>query len=179
MPSITIVEYDPAWPALFERERSRLLNAAGTYIEDVQHVGSTSVAGLGAKPVIDILIGLRDLALVERCVEPLQALDYEYLGENGIPERHFFRNPPGPSWDGRKFNIHIVKTGGYEWQRHIIFRDYLRAHPDAVQQYYALKKELAEKYASDPDAYMRYPDAKTDFVASILSKAGFRSDLRS
>ena len=96
MTSITLVEYDPAWPARFEEERSRILGVAGAYIEDVQHVGSTSVPGLGAKPVIDILIGLRDISLVEQCVEPLQALGYEYLGENGIPERHFFRNPAGP-----------------------------------------------------------------------------------
>lgn len=176
MPSITLVEYDPEWPALFEQERRRILDVAGEYIEDVQHVGSTSVPALGAKPVIDIMIGLRDFALVERCIGPLEALGYEYLGENGIPDRHFFRNPPGQSWEGRKFNVHMVKKGDYEWRRHILFRDYLRAHLEAAQEYYALKQALAARYADNPDAYMLYPDAKTDFVASILSKAGFRAE---
>src|SRR5260370_17787049 len=98
MPSIVIADYSPAWPAMFEEERARILDVAGDHIDDIQHVGSTSVAGLGAKPIIDIMIGLRDLSHVEQFVQPLRQLGYGYLGEHGIPERHFFRKPDNGSW---------------------------------------------------------------------------------
>ncbi len=168
MPSIVIADYDPVWPALFEEEKARILAVAGSYIQDIQHVGSTSVPGLGAKPTIDILIGLSDLALVEKCVLPLQGLGYEYLGENGLPERHFFRRPPGASWIGRTHNMHMVVKGNRDWRRMVTFRDYLRTHPEVVQQYYALKQELATRYSSHRDAYKIYPEAKTEFIESIL-----------
>jgi len=168
MSSIIIADYNPAWPAMFEEEKTRILAVAGSYIQDIQHVGSTSVPGLGAKPTIDILIGLSDLALVEKCVPPLQGLGYEYLGENGLPERHFFRRPPGTSWIGRTHNVHMVVKGSREWRRMVTFRDYLRIHPEAVQQYYALKQELANQYSSHQDTYKIYPEGKTEFIESIL-----------
>ena len=168
MPSIVIADYSPAWPAMFEEERARILDVAGDHIDDIQHVGSTSVPGLGAKPTIDILIGLSDLALVEKCVPPLQGLGYEYLGENGLPERHFFRRPPGASWIGRTHNVHMVVKGNREWRRMVTFRDYLRTHPEAVQQYYVLKQDLATQHSSHQDAYKIYPEAKTEFIESIL-----------
>src|SRR5947209_7330403 len=91
MPYIELVEYNRAWPTLFEEEKVRMLAAIGEHIDDIQHIGSTSVPGLGAKPIIDILISLPEIALVESCVWPMQQMGYEYLGEAGIPGRHFFR----------------------------------------------------------------------------------------
>ena len=168
MPSIEIVEYDPAWPDHFEKEKARILSVAGAYIDDIQHVGSTAVPGLGAKPTIDILIEQAELSLVEKCVQPLQTLGYEYLGENGLPNRHFFRKPAGASWTGRLFNLHVVEKGSDEWRRMLVFRDYLRLYPEDAQQYYLLKKELADTYDAD---YEGYTNAKTSFIEGILVKA--------
>ena len=83
----------PMWPSLFEEEKARLLAVVSDHIEDIQHIGSTEVPGLGAKPIIDIQMSLRDLALVEKCVGPLESIGYEYLGEYGIPGRYFFHKP--------------------------------------------------------------------------------------
>jgi GrpB-like predicted nucleotidyltransferase (UPF0157 family) len=168
MPSIEIVEYDPAWPGLFDTEKARVLSVAGAYIDDIRHVGSTSVPGLGAKPTIDMLIELGELSQVEKCVQPLQALGYEYLGENGIPSRHFFRKPAGASWIGRLFNLHVVEKESAEWKRMLVFRDYLRLYSEDAHQYYLLKKELAEKYDAD---YEGYSNAKTLFIEGILVKS--------
>ena len=167
MSSIIIADYNSAWPALFEEEKARMLDVAGDHIDDIQHVGSTSVPGLGAKPTIDILIGLSDLALVEKCVLPLQGLGYEYLGENGLPERHFFRRPPGASRIGRTHNVHMVVKGNREWRRMITFRNYLRTHPEDAHRYYLLKRELAQQFGATEN----YTIAKTSFIEGIIAKA--------
>jgi GrpB-like predicted nucleotidyltransferase (UPF0157 family) len=167
MSSLIIVEYDPTWPTQFKEEKARILAISNDHIEDIQHIGSTSVPGLGAKPIIDIMIGLRDLSLVEPCVEPLQQLGYGYLGERGIPERHFFRKPDNNSWIGRTHQIHMVVIGSDFWRRHLLFRDYLRLHPQDAQEYYSLKKDLAQQFG----ATEHYTDAKTSFIEAIIAKA--------
>ena len=168
MPSIVIVEYDPAWPALFEAEKAPILAVAGDHIDDIQHVGSTSIAGLGAKPIIDIMVGLHDLSRVENCVQPLQSIDYRYCGEYGIPERHYFRKPAGASSNQVRHDVHMVVKGSDFWRRQLLFRDYLRLHAEDAQEYYLLKKELAEKFGSD---HAGYTDAKTSFIEAVLTKA--------
>ena len=166
---VTIVEYNPAWPAMFEEEKARLLDAAGTWIDDVQHVGSTAVPGLAAKPIIDIMIAIYNLADVEKCVAPIESLGYGYMGEYGLPERHFFRKPPPDGWIGRTHHIHMVLRDSNQWVNQVHFRDYLRAHPEARQRYQDLKRELAEQFGSDRFAYT---DAKQEFIFAILRKAG-------
>lgn len=166
---IVIAEYDPSWPLLFEKEKASILAVAGDYIDDIQHIGSTSVPGLGAKPVIDILISLRDLSLVEKCVPPLHSLDYEYFGEHGLPGRHFFRKPPtSVSSFERTHHILMVQKGHEQWTLPLLFRDYLRLHPEAAQEYYLLKKALASQYGADREGYT---NAKTEFVQSIIRAA--------
>jgi GrpB-like predicted nucleotidyltransferase (UPF0157 family) len=167
---VVIVDYNPGWPTIYEEEKALVLAAIGEYIEEIHHVGSTAVPGLGAKPIIDMMIGIPDLALVEKCVQPLQSLGYEYLGEYGIPGRHYFRKPPGPfaSFAQRTHHIHMMETNHSEWRKHTLFRDYLRTHPEDAHQYEELKRELAVKFGSDRDAYT---DAKTPFIEAILVKA--------
>src|SRR5712692_7998308 len=167
MSSIIIADYNPVWPVLFEEEKARILAVAGNYIDEIQHVGSTSVPGLGAKPIIDIMVGLRERSLVEQCIQPLEGLGYEYLGEYGISERHYFRKPLADI-GSRTHHIHMIVRGSDFWKRHILFRDYLRAHPEDARHYYLLKKELADKFGSDREGYM---DAKTEFIEAILAKA--------
>ena len=163
--AIEIAPYDPAWPDAFERERAAILGALGDLVFAIEHVGSTSVPGLGAKPIIDIMIGLRGLADHARCVPPLQAVGYLHKGEHGIPGRHYFRRPVrGP----RTHQIHMVEHGSDFWVRHLLFRDYLRRNPGQAAAYQRLKLRLAARFGTDVEAYT---EAKTEFIQSALAKA--------
>jgi len=165
---VIVVEYDPVWPSLFEEEKARLLAVVGDHIEDIQHIGSTAVPGLGAKPIIDIQMSLRDLALVEKCVGPLESIGYEYLGEYGVPGRHFFHKPARKPFAERTHHLQIVEKGGEEWRKVLLLRDCLRAHPEVAQQYHLLKRALASQFGTDR---VGYTEAKTAFVRSVLEKA--------
>lgn len=165
---VIVVEYDPRWPRLFEEEKARLLLVVGDQIEDIQHIGSTTVPGLGAKPIIDIQVSLRDLVLVQKCVGPLESIGYEYLGEYGVPGRHFFHKPARRPFSERTHHLQIVEKGGEQWRKVLLFRDYLRAHPEASQQYQLLKKELVNRFGVDRDGYT---EAKSAFVRAVLEKA--------
>ncbi len=165
---VIIVEYDPTWPILYEVERTHILNAIGGFIEDIQHVGSTSVPGLGAKPIIDIMIGIHKLSLVDKCVQPLQSFGYDYMGEFGIPDRHYFRKPPEALTTHRTHHIHMVETNHDGWKRNVLFRDYLRTHPEDANQYEVLKRALAKQFGSGREGYT---DAKTEFIEAVLAKA--------
>lgn len=165
--SIRLADYDPQWPTLYEEEKASILDLIGDFIFNIQHIGSTAVPGLGAKPIIDIMVAIRRLALIEKCIQPLQTIGYEYRGEYGIPGRHFFRKPPG-DLVARTHHLHLVERESDFWERHILFRDFLRVHSEETQRYYQLKRELAAKFASDRDAYT---EAKTSFIESVVQKA--------
>jgi GrpB-like predicted nucleotidyltransferase (UPF0157 family) len=165
---IIIVNYNPAWPRLYEEEKMHILDFIGEYIEEIQHVGSTSVPDLGAKPIIDIMIGIRNLSLVDKCVQPLQSLGYEYLGEFGIPGRHYFRKPPAALTRRRTHHVHMVETNHDGWRKTLLFRDYLRTHLEDARQYEVLKRALAKQFGSDGEGYT---DAKTEFIEAVLAKA--------
>jgi GrpB-like predicted nucleotidyltransferase (UPF0157 family) len=175
---IYLADYDPRWPAMFEEERARLQVAIGEWAADIQHVGSTSIPGIAAKPIIDIAVHLHSLIDALRCITPLvEELEYECLGEFGIPDRIYFRKPtatplPGQSAGhdraGRTHQIHMYPLGHDQYAKQITFRDYLRAHPNAAREYEALKRDLAVRHAGDIEAYA---NAKSDFVQSILRSA--------
>ena len=165
---VVIVDYNPGWPALYEEEKASILALIGEYVVGIHHVGSTSVPELGAKPIIDIMIGIPDLAFVDRCVPLLQSLGYEYLGEYGIPGRHYFRKPAVGGIEHRTHHIHMMQTNHSQWRRHLQFRDYLRSHPEDAKRYELLKRELAVRFGADRDGYT---DAKTEFIEDILAKA--------
>jgi GrpB-like predicted nucleotidyltransferase (UPF0157 family) len=164
--AVVVVDYDAAWPLRFEEERARIVAALGDVTEGrvaVEHVGSTAVPGLAAKPVIDIVVGVRDLDVGERCVGPLEAIGYEYRGEAGIPGRLYFRkgNP-------RTHHVHMVRHGSELWERHVLFRDLLRERPAIAAEYGALKRELAVRYRT---RRLEYTDAKTPFIEEALAEA--------
>jgi GrpB-like predicted nucleotidyltransferase (UPF0157 family) len=133
----------------------------------MEHVGSTAVPGLGAKPIIDIMVAVSRLADAQACIEPLQSLGYEYVPEyeDELPERRYFRKGP---LEKQTHHLHMVELTSEFWERHLLFRDYLRTHPQEAQQYHKLKKELAAKFGSDTVAYT---DAKTPFIRSVEAKA--------
>jgi GrpB-like predicted nucleotidyltransferase (UPF0157 family) len=174
--NIVIAEYDPAWPQRFEAERARLQNAIGEWAVAIEHVGSTAVPGLAAKPIIDIGVALQDLADALKCITPLLELGYQCCGEFRIPGRTFFRKPttepiPGQITDGvgRTHQIHMYQRDHEQFVWHIAFRDYMRSHPEDAAEYAALKRDVASHHGDDIEKYI---EGKHDYIREILRKAG-------
>jgi NAD-dependent protein deacetylase/lipoamidase len=139
-PPLEVVDYDPEWLRRYEEEATRVRAALGDSVVELEHMGSTAVPGLAGKPVIDISAGLTRAELSPAQVAAMEGLGYEYLGENGLPGRLFFRRDEAGR---RAFHVHAVEHVGEQWHRHRAFRDYLRAHPDEVERYTAEKSRLA------------------------------------
>jgi GrpB-like predicted nucleotidyltransferase (UPF0157 family) len=160
---VAVVAYDSAWPRLFAEESERIRAALGNAVAAVEHIGSTAVPGLAAKPVIDVLAGLRTLDLTRDQVDAMESLDYEYLGEYGIPGRLFFRKGRP-----RSHHVHAVLHRSDLWERHLAFRDYLRAEPDESQRYGNFKRNLAAEVRGDRE---RYWEGKSAFVYEVQERA--------
>jgi GrpB-like predicted nucleotidyltransferase (UPF0157 family) len=166
--TVIIVDYDSRWPAMFAEERARLRDVVGNWVIDIEHIGSTAVPGLAAKPVIDILVGVPALADADaHCIAPIVSLGYEYISEfeSTIPERRYFRRLKDPTTHSH--HIHLVEKGTDFWNRHLLFRDYLRAHPERAREYEALKRRLAPQFSDVND----YADAKTKFIRATEQMA--------
>jgi GrpB-like predicted nucleotidyltransferase (UPF0157 family) len=159
---IEVVDYDPAWPQWFEQERDRLRQVLGTQAVSIDHIGSTAVPGLAAKPVLDILVAAEPFPLPAAMIAAIEALGYEYRGENGIPGRQYFRTRPHAR------HLHVFAPGSEAAQQHLLFRDYLRTHPEAVRDYASLKRRLMTEHRLDREAYT---DGKADLVRCILERA--------
>ena len=149
---IRLAPYDPDWPARFESERALLEGAIGRWaIGGIHHVGSTAVPGLAAKPVIDILVGVADLASSRACFEPLAELDYLYAPY--LPEQMHWFCKPDPR--RRTHHLHLVPEGSRRYRDELAFRDLLRADPATASDYLALKRELAERFEHDREGIHR------------------------
>jgi GrpB-like predicted nucleotidyltransferase (UPF0157 family) len=162
---VAVIPYDPEWPHRFDQERAIVDAVFAGSDAPIEHIGSTAVPGLGAKPVIDMMIGLGTLEDAERRIAALEAAGYEYVREyeSQVPERRYFRKPRiGP----REYHLHCVLKGSSFWVRHLAFRDYLRAHPESAADYYQLKRDLAVRFTKD-----EYTKAKTRFIEGILTSA--------
>ena len=162
--TVKVVAYSAEWPRLFARERRRLRAALGARALAVEHVGSTAVAGLCAKPIIDIGIAVGSLADVAACVAPLERLGYEYLGDRHGTGQHFFARG-GDSC--RTHYVHVVAHDDPQWAVYLRFRDRLRADPAARDEYARLKRALAAAHAADRAAYTRNKEA---FIRRILAE---------
>ncbi len=163
---VVIVEYDPRWPTMYERERDLIQGVTGDLIVAVEHIGSTAVPDLGGKRIIDIMAGVRCLEDAERCVEPLAGIGYEYVPEHNaiIPERRYFHKGPP---EGRTFHLHMAECTSDFWTKHLLFRDWLRGHREDAWDYFQLKKELADRFGRDREGYTA---AKTGFIESIVTR---------
>jgi GrpB-like predicted nucleotidyltransferase (UPF0157 family) len=160
-----IVPYNPEWPSRFEEEAVRIRDALGDAPVRIEHVGSTAVPGLAAKDTIDIQISVptMDRSLYEA---PLESLGYTSVRDAATDEHHFFGRPYETR--PRLFNVHVCPAGS-EWERrHIAFRDYLRANPEAMHRYEAFKKEIAPNF----DDTLEYAHAKEDFIREMEREAG-------
>jgi GrpB-like predicted nucleotidyltransferase (UPF0157 family) len=161
---VVVVDYDPAWPELFEFFRGRVMGALDGLAAGVEHVGSTSVFGLAAKPIIDMDVLLVSAAALPAAIERLASLGYIHQGDLGIPEREAFRRPAGE----RAHHLYACPPNSPEFRRHLAFRDYLRSHPKEAKAYGDLKKALALKFPLDREAYMA---GKGELVTELLSRA--------
>lgn len=160
---VTVVEYDPAWPAAFQAIARRAADAVGARVMAVEHVGSTSVPGLAAKPVIDLAVVVREED-VPHAVERLSTLGYAHRGEQGVPGRHAFRSPPNEA----KHHLYLCVPQSTGLRDHLLFRDHLRAHPETARAYAGLKRRLAMEHRDDRDAYQL---AKSAFVQAVTRRA--------
>ena len=160
---IELVPYSPAWPAEFDVMKARLRDALGATARRIDHVGSTAVPGLIAKPIIDVQLSVADHADEDTFAPQIAALGWPLRARS--PGERYFRPPNGMP---RVLHLHVCDVGSDWERRHLLFRDYLRTHADRGDAYSALKWELAEKYRDDRLAYV---DGKTSFVEQTLADA--------
>jgi GrpB-like predicted nucleotidyltransferase (UPF0157 family) len=136
---IEVVEYDPSWPKLFELEAERIKQALGCNCIEIHHIGSTSIPGLSAKPVIDMLPVVRDIQEVDKATKVMESLGYEAKGEYGIAFRRYFQKGKNI----RTHHVHVYQENDPEISRYLKFRDWMRSHPEDAKTYARLKQELA------------------------------------
>ncbi len=170
-----VVPYDPDWPVLFEEERRRIVEAVGHIVAGVHHVGSTSIPGIYAKPILDIAVLLREFEEGERCIEPMENIGYVHKGlDDDIPgDRHFVKGhpPQGNCSSGEVIRTHVLHMYTLDSpirRNHFAFRDYLIAHPEVADEYARLKLILADKHPKDRESYRA---GKDSFIEGMLAKA--------
>ena len=166
---IQISDYDPAWPALFDAEKRSLEKILPSdQILAIEHFGSTAIPNLPAKPIIDILVAVLDVKTARQTLVPLlTGLDYVFWADNPKTDRLFFVKGMPPYGERRTHHLHVCERPSEQWDR-LLFRDYLKSHPDAARDYAELKFKLAREHQHDREAYT---DAKGTFVDDIMARA--------
>jgi len=162
--SVIVTAYSPEWPRAFERECAALEAILAPLPITIEHIGSTSVPGLSAKPIIDIMLGAPSLADIEARMPIIEALGYEHLPEMRelMPDNRFFAKPHSLP---RRFHLHAVEYDGTFWREHLLFRDLLRTDHTLATEYETLKDRLATEFRFQPK---RYTDAKGPFINSVV-----------
>ena len=164
---IQVLPYDPQWKENFQTIRQELSLALNGLALRIEHVGSTSVEGLSAKPCIDIDVVIADYTVFDAVVQKLAAIGYTHEGNLGIPEREAFRYEEKPHL--RKHHLYVCPRNSRELHRHITFRDYLRSHPEAAREYGRVKETAARLFPEDMDRYMAY---KAPCIARLYEECG-------
>jgi len=166
MSKVEVVPHDPRWRAAFAAEAQQVAAALGANVVAVHHIGSTAIPDIYAKPVVDLLVEVRDVAEVDGRSSAMESLGYEVMGEYGIPGRRYFRKetPEGV----RTHHVHAFEAGSSEVERHLAFRDYMIAHPADAQRYSELKRKLAEEH---PQSFDEYMDGKDGFIKEMDRRA--------
>ncbi|MED1203265.1 GrpB family protein [Heyndrickxia acidicola] len=164
-PIVVISEYNPDWECQFQYEKKRIHGVLGDRIIQIEHIGSTSIKGLSAKPIIDMMAGVPDLEAVPDLISSLNEIGYEYVPKPEIVDRRFFRKG---LWGQGTCHLHICEYGGSEWFEKLLFRDYLRLNPLLAKEYELLKQELAVTYKFDRPAYTKN---KEPFIRRVVALA--------
>ena len=166
MREVNVVPHDPGWRDAFEAEAKLVAAALGENVVAVHHIGSTAIPDIYAKPVIDLLVEVRDLTEVDGRSPAMGSIGYEVLGEYGISGRRSFRKDDERGV--RTHQVHVFEAGSAEVVRHLAFRDYMIAHPGDAQKYSELKRRLAEEHPQNMDGYM---DGKDGFIKEMDRRA--------
>ena len=161
---ITVVSYDPVWPELFRQLGARLRAALGGVALRLDHIGSTAVPGLAAKPIVDVQISVERLEPVEPFRSPLEAAGFVYWAANTERTKRYFREAPGQ----RRTHVHVRRAGSFSEQFALLFRDFLRADPAAAQDYGQRKLVLAARFTNDRHGYL---EAKPPIIWEVLRRA--------
>ena len=163
---VRLFDAHEAWAHEFDLERTRIANAVGDRILEVQHVGSTAIPGVPAKPVLDILVGVEDFEEASACVAPLESIGYCYRHEHGIPRRYYFvKGAP------RTHHLHMVERGSHHWAITTAFRDFLRQDAASALEYAEAKRSLAAKYSRDREAYQREKDKVVERLLVVAAES--------
>lgn len=163
--TVKLASHHKQWVALFEEEKQCILSILKGIEVSIEHVGSTAVQGLKAKPILDMVLAVSAPAQTKKVYKILEKNGYRDRGELGIADRHLFIRGPE---DWRTHHLHVTLKNSNFWVEHILFRDYLRAHKSALTRYNTLKKKLAKQFANDRESYTK---AKRDFIQGILVKS--------
>jgi GrpB-like predicted nucleotidyltransferase (UPF0157 family) len=161
---VIVADYDPRWPELFEFFRRRNAATLGDLAAAIEHVGSTSVPGLAAKPIIDIDVLLASADTLPAAIERLASVGYSHRGDLGIPEREAFLAPANDP----RHHLYICPPTSREFRSHLALRDYLRARPEEAKAYGELKRTLAARFRDDREGYL---EGKREFVAELVRRA--------
>jgi GrpB-like predicted nucleotidyltransferase (UPF0157 family) len=161
---VIVVGYDPSWPETFQALRNGIAGALSGLAAAIEHVGSTAVPGLAAKPIIDIDVLLASEAMLDEAIERLARIGYTHRGNLGVPEREAFWAPAASP----PHHLYVCPPESLEFRRHIAFRDYLRLHKEVARAYGDLKMALARQFREDRTAYN---EGKTAFVLEMIAKA--------
>lgn len=169
---VVLEDYNLDWVNEFKKEKEILENVLGDIVLEIEHVGSTAINGLKAKPIIDILMLIDSFDNIYKIEEILKKYDYTNMGMQGVIDRYFFAKG---SDDNRTHYLHIVDMKGNTYYNQILFRDYLNKYPLYVKKYCDLKQELANKYADDRK---KYTALKSDFISDVISMAKEEFNIR-
>lgn len=162
--TVKVTSYRKQWAKEFEKEKSRILEVCGNKVKAVEHIGSTSVPGLSAKPIIDIAVGINRLKDAKKLLPLLKKLDY-YFYKDFQRQRLFVAKGPD---EKRTHYLHVMRYKGAKWESDQLFRNYLRTHPKAVKEYSKLKEQLGKAHKEDRQSYS---DGKNDFIKRVIEKA--------
>lgn len=166
MMKVEVVPHSPRWRDAFAAEAKHVAAALGQCVVAIHHIGSTAIPNIYAKPVIDLLVEVKDITEVDGRSSAMESLGYEVMGEYGIPGRRYFRKDTREGI--RTHNLHAFEAGSAEVARHLAFRDYMVAHPEDAQRYGELKRRLAEEHPQSMDGYM---DGKDGFIKETDRRA--------
>ncbi|WP_240666627.1 GrpB family protein [Longirhabdus pacifica] len=165
---VKLVDYNPEWEQRFFIEKKRMIDVIGDKVSGIEHIGSTSIKGMPAKPIIDILVGISDVADAFQLIEPFSTIQYEYVHKPELIDRRFFRKG---EWGRGTCHVHVCEYHSKEWKEKIWFRDYLSEHPPEAKQYAMVKRTLAVQYAQDRALYSK---SKEPFIQAVIEKARIR-----
>lgn len=166
---VVVLPYDRAWRSDFEKIKAEVESVAGDLIVGIEHVGSTSVEGMSAKPCIDLDIVIEDVSGMDAIVNRLETIGYIHEGDLGIKGREAFKYTSKPHL--KPHHLYVCPKDSEELHRHITFRDFLRTHPDAIKKYSKVKEEAAALFPDDIDGYIKY---KSPCIAELYSLCGLK-----